>query len=53
MGANAGLIVAEVELEHENQTFEKPEWVGAEMTHDRRYLNSSLAKQPYCLWKDP
>jgi len=52
-GANAGLIVAEVELEHEDQAFEKPEWVGAEVTHDRRYLNSSLARQPYRLWKEP
>jgi CYTH domain-containing protein len=53
MGANAGLIVAEVELEHEDQAFEKPEWVGAEVTHDRRYLNSSLAKLPYRQWKEP
>ncbi|MEN6472845.1 MAG: CYTH domain-containing protein [Syntrophaceae bacterium] len=52
-GANAGLIVAEVELEHEDQALEKPEWVGAEVTHDRRYLNSTLARQPYSLWKEP
>jgi len=52
-GANAGLIVAEVELEHEGQAFEKPEWIGAEVTHDRRYLNSSLARQPYRQWKEP
>jgi len=51
-GLNAGLIVAEVELEREDQAFEKPEWAGAEVTHDRRYLNSSLAREPYCQWKE-
>lgn len=52
MGTNAGLIVAEVELEREDQPFERPQWVGAEVTHDPRYLNSSLAKHPYTLWKE-
>ena len=51
-GDNAGLIVAEVELEREDQAFEKPEWVGAEVTHDPRYLNSSLAATPYSRWKE-
>lgn len=52
-GLNQGLIVAEVELEREDQAFEKPEWAGAEVTHDPRYLNSSLAATPYSRWKEP
>jgi len=51
-GLNQGLIVAEVELEREDQAFEKPEWAGAEVTQDPRYLNSSLARAPYCRWKE-
>ncbi len=50
LGANAGLIVAEVELEFEEQQFDKPEWVGEEVTHDRRYFNSSLIRQPFSVW---
>ncbi len=50
LGANAGLIVAEVELEFEEQQFDKPEWVGEEVTHDRRYFNSSLIRQPFSSW---
>lgn len=51
-GANAGLIVAEVELMHEEQAIELPEWVGAEVTHDPRYLNSHLAVHPFRAWDD-
>ena len=50
LGANQGLIVAEVELEFEEQQFDKPEWVGEEVTHDRRYFNSSLIRQPFSAW---
>ena len=50
LGANAGLVVAEVELAFEDQQFDKPEWVGEEVTHDRRYFNSSLIRQPYSGW---
>jgi adenylate cyclase len=47
---NAGLIVAEVELESEGQAFRKPEWVGEEVTADPRYFNSNLIKHPYTRW---
>jgi adenylate cyclase len=50
MGDNAGLVVAEIELESEDQAFAKPDWVGAEVTHDARYFNSSLLKHPYSMW---
>lgn len=50
LGENAGLVVAEVELESESQPFEKPEWVGEEVTHDARYYNASLIKMPYSKW---
>ena len=49
-GENTGLIVAEVELESEGQTFRKPEWVGEEVTADPRYFNSNLVKHPYSKW---
>ncbi|MHB9097307.1 MAG: CYTH domain-containing protein [Syntrophales bacterium] len=49
-GDNAGLIVAEVELESEGQSFKKPEWVGEEVTGDPRYFNSNLIKHPYTRW---
>lgn len=50
LGANAGLVVAEIELASEDQIFDKPDWVGAEVTHDRRYFNSSLIALPFCAW---
>jgi adenylate cyclase len=49
-GDNAGLIVAEVELESEEQAFKKPEWVGEEVTGDPRYFNSNLIGHPYSRW---
>jgi adenylate cyclase len=49
-GENAGLVVAEVELESEEQQFKKPEWVGEEVTGDPRYFNSNLIKHPYTRW---
>ena len=52
MGENLGLIVAEVELESENQPFDKPEWVGMEVTDDSRYFNSNLIHHPYCRWSE-
>ena len=52
LGANAGLVVAEIELASENEPFEKPEWIGAEVTHEARYFNSNLIRQPYCTWTD-
>lgn len=49
-GDNLGLIVAEVELTSEDQAFTKPPWVGAEVTGDARYFNSSLIKHPFKNW---
>lgn len=49
-GENEGLVVAEIELESEHQEFEKPEWVGKEVTGDPRYYNSNLIKEPYTRW---
>ncbi|MBL4675584.1 MAG: CYTH domain-containing protein [Mucilaginibacter sp.] len=48
--ANEGLIIAEIELEQENQSFEKPAWLGQEITGEERYANSSLALRPYGQW---
>lgn len=50
LGVNAGLVVAEIELDAEAEAFELPDWVGAEVTDDLRYLNSSLIKHPYSAW---
>jgi len=49
-GDNAGLIVAEVELESEDQAFETPEWVGREVSDDPRYFNANLIANPYRNW---
>ena len=50
LGLNEGLIVAEVELESENQVFQTPKWVGDEVTNDPRYFNSSLSSKPFTKW---
>jgi len=50
LGANQGLVVAEIELGSEDEYFEKPAWVGEEVTHDKRYLNAYLAEFPYKEW---
>lgn len=52
-GANAGLIVAEIELNSADQSFEKPEWAGMEVTDDPRYLNNKLYVTPYSQWAQP
>lgn len=49
-GGNAGLIVAEIELAEENENFERPEWLGHEVTEDFRYSNAALAEKPYGDW---
>ncbi len=49
-GANQGLIVAEIELSREDESFQKPEWVGEEVSGDPRYYNSNLAQHPYSSW---
>jgi len=47
---NQGLLVAEVELNTEDEAFEKPEWLGEEVTGQVKYYNSQLGKQPYKTW---
>lgn len=49
-GENAGLVVAEIELESESQIFVKPDWIGDEVTHDARYFNANLLRHPYSRW---
>ena len=51
-GENEGLVVAEIELSREDEVFEKPGWLGREVTDDVRYYNASLSHRPYRLWKD-
>lgn len=51
-GDNEGLVIAEVELSSEDESFEKPRWIGEEVTGDRRYYNSMLAKHPYKSWAE-
>lgn len=51
LGVNKGLIVAEVELQNENQEFIKPAWVGEEVSGDPRYFNSNLVNHPYTSWE--
>ncbi|MDY3115436.1 MAG: CYTH domain-containing protein [Sutterella sp.] len=50
-GVNEGLIVAEVELQSEDQAFDKPDWIGEEVSGDPRYYNSMLVAHPYTTWK--
>ncbi|WP_013322321.1 CYTH domain-containing protein [Gloeothece verrucosa] len=52
MGDNQGLIIAEVELEQENQAVELPNWIGQEVTGNLQYHNSNLVKYPFKKWKD-
>lgn len=49
-GENEGLILAEIELQSEDEIYEKPEWLGLEVTGDSRYYNSYLSRQPYTKW---
>ncbi|MCA9150117.1 MAG: CYTH domain-containing protein [Planctomycetales bacterium] len=49
-GENAGLVVAEIELQSETQSFEHPAWLGAEVTSDPRYFNANLALHPFAKW---
>lgn len=50
-GENEGLIVAEIELSSETETFEKPSWLGEEVTNDNRYYNAYLSQNPFKSWK--
>ena len=49
-GANAGLVVAEIELDRVDESFERPEWLGDEVSSDARYLNANLSSKPYGSW---
>ena len=52
LGENAGLVVAEIELPSEDSVFDKPDWIGQEVTGDKRYYNSNLIRSPYSTWTD-
>lgn len=49
-GENQGLVVAEIELSSEDENFEKPDWLGEEVTGNVKYYNSMLMKHPYTKW---
>lgn len=51
-GENQGLLVAEIELSAIDEAFEKPDWLGEDVTNDMRYYNNNLAKNPYLQWKN-
>ena len=50
-GDNEGLVIAEIELPSENTPFERPEWLGEEVTNEARYYNAMLSKNPYRNWQ--
>lgn len=50
-GANRGLVMAEIELQHVDEAFVLPDWVGMEVSDDPRYFNAYLAEHPYREWK--
>lgn len=52
-GENKGLTVAEIELPHADTAFDKPAWLGAEVSHDNRYKNAALSTTPYSRWPKP
>ena len=51
LGVNQGLVVAEIELPSEETGFNKPEWLGQEVSYDPRFFNSNLISNPYSTWK--
>jgi CYTH domain-containing protein len=52
LGENKGLVIAEIELEHEDEYFEKPGWLGQEVTGQAKYYNSQLSIKPFNQWKN-
>lgn len=50
-GENAGLVMAEIELNAEDETFDRPDWLGEEVTGDARYYNSMLKSDPFKNWR--
>lgn len=51
-GANEGLVLAEIELENEQESFTLPDWIGTEVSGDKRYYNSYLSQNPYRNWSE-
>jgi adenylate cyclase len=51
-GDNVGLVLAEIELDAVDETFARPQWIGAEVTSHASYYNSALANNPYSSWAD-
>ncbi len=51
LGENKGLVVAEIELQHEDEVFTKPNWLGEEVTGDIKYYNSQLSENPFKQWE--
>ena len=49
-GENDGLVIAEIELKSQDESFDRPSWLGEEVTEDHRYYNSFLAEHPYTKW---
>jgi len=52
LGENAGLVVAEIELASADETFDRPDWIGREVTDSKRYYNLALASRPYSQWSE-
>lgn len=52
LGDNAGLVVAEIELQHADEDFARPDWAGKQVTDAMRYYNLALAARPYSQWRD-
>ena len=52
LGENAGLVIAELELDSEHEQFASPPWLGDEVTHDERYYNFRLSQQPWRRWPE-
>jgi adenylate cyclase len=52
LGVNQGLIIAEIELQHADQEFPRPAWLGMEVSGDPRYYNASLVAHPYSQWRE-
>jgi adenylate cyclase len=52
-GDNRGLVVAELELRHADETFDRPEWLGREVSDDPRYFNANLVRHPFTRWTEP
>lgn len=50
-GDNSGLVMAEVELEREDASYEKPDFIGSEVTGDKRFYNSHMRRMPFIVWK--